>query len=134
MAVPASPEHSSNPEAAPETCESSDESKSRTEEVNDNPPKVPSRSLQRYDKAIKRLKDATKIYGDDWSSFEFAKLDQLREYEDVKVLQTEINKVLDSGRALLENTEVWSKVKAIVGKGVLALTGPFVQNALSTAT
>lgn len=132
------PERSGDPEANPAIGKDSGESNSRAEEVNDKPQEFRSpdtlRSLERYNNAMKLLKEATKVHGDDWGSFEFPELDQVGEYEDITILQTEINRVLDSRDDSLKNTAAWPKLKEIVRKGMLALTGPFVQRALSIAT
>ena len=106
------------------------------------PPRVPDpsapkdadtiNSMEIYETAKRKLKEALKIRRDDWESFEFPELDGLSEQRDISKLQLEIDKILALRKQSIKDPKGWSKLKVIMEHAFMAFT-PFAKNVLNVA-
>ena len=90
------------------------------------------RTQERYETAVKQLKDALKVLHEDWKTFQFSEVEQLSEKEDAVKLQAEINKVLEARKSSLQNRTNWAKCKGVV-ELVFTTLSPFAKNILGVA-
>src|SRR5262249_47623860 len=90
------------------------------------------RSLERYREEVLRLKLALQNRRKEWGSFDFRELGSIPENEDITILQSEVEKVLDAKKNSLANKTAWTTVKSIIEQGYMALT-PFAKTFLSVA-
>ena len=89
-------------------------------------------SMEMYETAKRKLKEALKIRRNDWESFEFPELDGLSEQRDTSVLQGKIDKILALRKQSIKDPKGWSKCKAIMENAFLAFS-PFAKNVLGVA-
>jgi hypothetical protein len=89
------------------------------------------RTLERYKKAIERLKKALELRRNDWKQFELSEFDSLPfgDEQDLANLQIQIDKVLDSRIKASKNRR---KSSALLESCFRALA-PFMKNALAVA-
>jgi hypothetical protein len=89
-------------------------------------------SMEMYETAKRKLKEALKIRRDDWESFEFPELDGLSEQLDTSKLQLEIDKILALRKQSMKDPKGWSKCKVIMEHAFMAFS-PFAKNVLNVA-
>jgi len=89
------------------------------------------RTLERYKKAIERLKKALELRRNDWEQFELSEFDSLPfgDEQDLANLQIQVDKVLDSRIKASKNRR---KSSALLESCFRALA-PFMKNALAVA-
>jgi hypothetical protein len=81
------------------------------------------RTLERYKKAIEQIKKALELRRDEWEHFELSGFDSLTSVGegDLKTLQLQIDRVLDSRNKAAQNRTTWQKSKHIVEQVFMAL-------------
>jgi len=93
------------------------------------------RSVERYMKAVENMKKALELARGHWEIFELDQFDSLPfgdKGNDIKMLQTQIDKVLESRSSASKNPAKWRKVKATLENCFRALA-PFLKNAFSVS-
>ena len=90
------------------------------------------RTLQRYKKAIERIKMALELRRESWETFELSGFDSLPlgDEQDIANLQLQIDKVLDSRLSASKNRTKWRKSKDVIEQCFRVLA-PFMKNVLS---
>jgi len=91
------------------------------------------RTLERYNKAIVRIKKTLQLRRDEWEQFELSGFDSISLGEqDLKALQFQIDRVLDSRMKTSQTRTKRRKSKDLVEQCFTALA-PFMKNVLSVA-
>ena len=90
------------------------------------------RTLERYTKAIERIKKALELRRESWETFELSGFGSLPlgDEQDIANLQLQIDKVLESRMNASKNPTTWGKSKHILEQCFRALS-PFTKNVLS---
>jgi hypothetical protein len=90
------------------------------------------RTLERYRKAINRIKKALELRRESWETFELSGFDSLplNDEQDIANLQLQIDKVLESRLNALKGRTKWRKSKDVLEQCFRALA-PFMKNVLS---
>jgi hypothetical protein len=90
------------------------------------------RTLERYKKAVERIKKVLELRRESWASFELSSFDSLPlgDEHDIANLQLQIDKVLESRMNSTKNRTKWGKSKHILELCFKALA-PFTKNVLS---
>jgi hypothetical protein len=92
------------------------------------------RTLERYKKAVERIKKALELRRESWETFELSGFDSLPhcDEQDIANLQLQIDKVLESRLNTAKNPTKWKKSKHVLEQCFRALA-PFMKNVLSVA-